>query len=664
MPAMTDTCRGNDAAPAGGDAPAAAPPAIETARLARDAAGTPCSSRYGDIYHSAAGAPGQARHVFLAGNGLPGRWRGRSRFVILETGFGTGLNFLATWAAWRADPERAPTLHFISFERHPFTVDDLAALHADWPEFAPLAAELRTQWPPPVAGGHRLHLDEGRVILDLWLGDARDTLPRLVASADAFYLDGFAPARNPELWNAALLGALTERAAADATLATWSVAAPVRQALAALGWQLEKAPGYAGKRDMLRGRRPGPAAPGSGCAGGHAIVLGAGLAGSCAAERLAARGWTIDLFDTGAAPGSGASGNRAGVLRPLPSLDDNRLARITRAGFLYTRRHLERLAARGLPLAWGRTGVLHLARDATHEAAQARVVASQLPPADYLRYVERDEAARRAGWPVAAGGWWFPGGAWVGPQSYCAANLAAHPERIRCHFGTRVAAIAPSPDGGWMAFDANGSLLAKAAHLVLANATDAPRLAGDWLPVRSARGQVAHLPAAAGAPPEVVVCRLGYVTPAVDGMRCAGATFLMRDDDPALRASDHAENLAKLDFILPDFTATLDESTRLTPAGRVGFRPASPDRLPMVGALPRWRAPDGDAPAPPGLWLVNGFGARGIVWSALAGELLAARIGGEALPLEAELVEALDPARFLLPGKRQRERTAAPGLSV
>ncbi|MDX9707388.1 MAG: FAD-dependent 5-carboxymethylaminomethyl-2-thiouridine(34) oxidoreductase MnmC, partial [Azospira sp.] len=301
---------------------------------------------------------------------------------------------------------------------------------------------------------------------------------------------------------------------------------------------------------------------------------------------------------------------------------------------------------------WGKTGVLHLARDAVHEATQRSVVADQRPPADYLRFVERDEAAALAGWPVDIGGWWFPGGAWVSPTNYCRANLRQYAAGIATHFDCRVERIAHA-DGLWRAFAADGACLAEAPQLVVANAADARRLLGDWLPIFPARGQVTHLPADAGTPPHCVVCRLGYATPAIAGQRYAGATFLMQDADPAVRAADHAENLAKLNFILPGFTDGIDPATIATLPGRTGFRPASPDRLPIVGAVPKL----GDAPAPPGLWLANGFGARGIVWSALAGELIADAIEGSPGILDRSLAAALAPQRFI---DRPRRR-ARPG---
>lgn len=397
----------------------------------------------------------------------------------------------------------------------------------------------------------------------------------------------------------------------------------------------------------------------------RAVVIGAGLAGSSAAQRLAARGWTIDLIDYADGPGRGASGNRMGVLRPQPSLDDNRLSRLTRTAFRYTRRHCESLAALDLPLRWGPTGVLHLARDARHAIAQQRVVDVQQPDAGYLRYVDRQQAGVLAGWPVDSGGWWFPGGAWVDPASLCRANIAHAAAALRTHFRGHVARIERRGEN-WCADDADGGVIAEAPVLILANAAEAKRFAAAaHLPLRSARGQVSHLRGDAGSAPEIVVCRQGYVTPAVDGLRCVGATFGVDDEDATLREADHAENLAKLQSILPGYT---DNIALASPSGRVGFRPLAPDRLPMIGAIADAAAIDPTHPSRPlaaiprvkGLYLIDGFGSRGIVWSAFAGELLACLITGSPLPLDEDLRGAVDPARFLLRAWGQRLRQPLP----
>src|SRR5258706_1305478 len=166
---------------------------VVPARLAFAADGTPYSHEYRDVYHSAEGGPGQSRHVFLAGNGLPDRWRGKQSFTVLETGFGFGLNFLVTWQAWREDPQRCERLHFVSLEKHPFTRHDLEQIHARYPELATLAAELHAAWPLLVPAVHRLEFDSQRVVLTLALADVQSGLRELHLAANAIYLYGFSP---------------------------------------------------------------------------------------------------------------------------------------------------------------------------------------------------------------------------------------------------------------------------------------------------------------------------------------------------------------------------------------------------------------------------------------------------------------------------------------
>lgn len=617
---------------------------LQAATLTRHANGTPYSPRYEDVYHSAAGGPAQARAVFIAGNGLPERWQARERFIIVETGFGLGLNFLATWAAWEADPQAPTRLHFISVEKHPFSVEDLASAQAAWPEFATLAAELRAHWPPLLPGVHRLFLAGGHVILTLVFGDASTMLKKIDAKADAFYLDGFSPAKNPELWSQPLFKALARLAAPGATLATWSVAATVRQGLTEVEFDLEKHPGFGGKRDMLVGRYRSQkprrhTLPGE----RRAIIIGAGIAGCLTAERLAARGWQVEVLEAGDGPGCGASGNHAGVLRPHPSIDDNPIARLTRAGFLATVQTLRRL---GSAVRWQACGALHLARDAEHEAMQARTVSALGFPPSHLQFLDAEAASQQLGWPVPFGGCYFPEGGWVQPPSLCRAALATHPQAITLRTQT-VAARLEATASGWQAWANDGSLIASATVMIIAGGVDAtrfPQLA--WLPQRPARGQVSHLPETATSPLHHVVSGQGYVTPLVDGLRCAGATHTMDDEELTLRTSDHAENLANLDALLPGFAQGIDPGQL---HGRVGFRPLSPDRLPMVGPVPSGAPPSGrHLPLLAGLWCVQGFGARGIVWSALMAELLACQIEGEPLPLEHDLVQAVAPGRFLL----------------
>jgi len=636
------------------------------ARLAFAPDGTPFSELYHDVYHSAAGGAAQARHVFLRGNGLPERWRGRRTFTILETGFGFGLSFLAAWHAWREDAPRCARLHFVSVEKHPFPAQDLAVLHAPHQELAPLAAELRAAWPMLLPGMHRLEFERGALVLTLAFGDAADALPQLRLAADAFFLDGFAPARNPGMWSREVMRQLSRLAAPGATAATWSVAAQVRDGLRSAGFVAEKRRGFAAKSEMLvaeaaprRGRTASAVSP---AGERRALVIGAGLAGAAACERLAARGWEVVLVERHGAPAAEASGNHAGTFHPVVSADDSVFARATRAAFLYWLGRWRTLDAVGAAPEWARCGVLQLARDAAEEARQRVALGRLRYPADYAQYLTRAGAAARAGMQVAAGGVWFPEAGWMRPPSLVQALLARCGSRLETRYGREAASLERAA-GGWRARDRSGAVIAQAPVAILANSAEALRLAPqNSVRLRRVRGQLTVIPGGRLAALRAVVLRGGFVLPPVDGVALAGASYDPEDEDPAPRAESHAGNLERLERILPGASAGLDPHKL---EGRVAFRAVARDRLPLLGALadesaaPRRTEPRlADLPRSDGLYGAFGFGSRGLLWAGLGGELLASSLEGEPLPLEGQLADALDPARFLLRYQRSRRMSS------
>lgn len=633
------------------------PSAITPALLEFNAHGIPQSSIYDDVYHSADGGLEQARYVFIGGNRLHERWQGRKQFTILETGFGLGLNFLATWQAWHNDPQRCGRLHFVSVEKHPFHADDLRTLHARWGELSRYSAELRAAWPPLTPGAHRILLDGGRVTLTVFFGDAVDLLPKIVVRADALYLDGFAPSKNPELWSPKLIRRLSRLCAEDATLATWSVATDVRNTLGDAGWTLEKRPGFGRKRDMLCGQLDGT--PLRATPPQRALIIGAGIAGCAVAERLAARGIEVEILEQNGGPAEAASGNPAGLIHPILSKDDNFTSRIGRASHLYVVNLLRALSNEGHPVQFDLCGILQLARDAEQDAEQHDTIEALGFPEDYTRYVDAATASALAGVAVASGGWHYPDAGWLSPPTLCSALLARWPEKVTARYNTQVAALKHDGDQ-WQALDAMGRIVAQAPQVVLANAADAARLRPQAeLPLSRIRGQISVVEAGTLPALKVALCGNGYVTPAANGVHCFGATFDFDDNDPQPRLEGHLTNLGHLAALLDDF-----DTTQLDPAclaGRVGFRTVVPDRLPLVGALPleatsdpslRREAALREFPRTPGLYCLASLGSRGMLWAPLAAELLAAIICDEPLPLERELVDAVDPARFQL--RRQR----------
>lgn len=634
------------------------PSPLLPARLSFAKDGTPYSEEFGDLYHSAEGGLAQAHHVFLQGNGLPGRWRGRRAFTILETGFGFGLSFLATWRAWRDDPARCERLHFVSIEKHPFELPSLEFLFKKFPEIKDQAENLTQRWPMLVAGMHRIELEGGNVTLTLFFGDVAEGLPQLQLAADAIFLDGFAPAKNPAMWEPRLLRHLGRLAAPGATLATWSVAGAVRAALENAGFAVEKCPGFGTKKEMLKGNL----APRSGTRPGQvpdrsAIVIGAGIAGAAVCERLAARGWGVTLLERQGSPPAGP-GRHAGIFHPVVTRDDSLFARLTRASFLFSLNYWKNLSN----LNWERCGVLQLARDDAEGAAQSAAIRALALPPDYAQYATREAASEHAGVPVAADGIWYPSGGWIRPLSLVSAQLASAAGGLEARFGCEVARIARE-DGGWRAYDRAGRVLAQAPVMVLANAVEALELAPSrFARIRRVRGQISFLPAANFQAPRMVVLRGGFVLPAHGGESIAGASYDVDDDDAAPRADSHAGNLERLERILPGTGARFDPAAL---DGLAGFRAVAPDRLPLIGALA-----DEGAPAPKnprlatlprleGLYGAFAYGSRGLLWAGLGAEILASMLEGEPLPVEARLADALDPARFLLRAERRRAPTAA-----
>ena len=605
------------------------PVTVPTATLTRTAGGTPFSPEFEDVYHSTHGALAQSRHVFLAGNELPARWQGRESFVIVETGFGLGVNFLAAWEAWRQDPARPGRLHFISVESRPFAREDLSAALAPLAEVEGLARALCNVFPPPLSGFHRLHFDAGRVILTLLFGDARAVLPQLVAQADAFFLDGFSPAKNPGMWSPEVVRELARLAAPGATLATWTVAGGVRAALGDAGFHVEKRAGFAWKREMLVGKLEAQGARRDSPTARRAVVIGAGLAGTLAAERLALRGWEVDLVDAR----NERSVAAVGLVRPIANVRDALNARVSRSAFLYALQHYRALQHDGYHLVWNRCGVLQLAEDGEEVSRFAAIAASQDYPAAFLQFVDRARASEIAVRPVRGAGWWFPDGASISPESLAIASFARGGERIRRRLRRRVERI-EREGAAWRALDAEDRVVAEAPVLVLANAHDAKRLLPEARLILSAvRGQVTYLPPSPARALEVIVSGTGYVAPIPEGGHCIGASYHHDDDDSSVRIADHRDNLARAESMLPGFAAGLRAADL---GGWTGFRATVPDRLPIFGAT-----------SVAGVHMATGLGSRGLLWGPLGAELLACELEGEPLPLERDMAGAISPRRFL-----------------
>jgi tRNA 5-methylaminomethyl-2-thiouridine biosynthesis bifunctional protein len=589
-------------------------------RVEWSADGTPRSARFDDIYRPAHGGLQQARHVFLAGCGLPQAWAGQRQWRILETGFGLGLNFLAAWRAWKDDPERPGRLHFVSIEAFPVSAGDIVRSAADQPELQLLAAELASRFWGLLPGFHRLEFEDGRVVLTLCIGDVQDALKQQQFHADSVFLDGFDPGVNPRMWELPVFKLASRLCRRGSRVATWTAAGEVRRGLAQCGFRMEKADGAPPKRHCLRGEYDpawepkGLAATGDTAAPGRAIVIGAGLAGAAAANSLARRGWQVRVLDAAAAPAAGASGLPAGLLAPHQSPDDNLLSRLSRAGVRITLQQAQRLLPEGE--AWQRSGVLENRLD---DLRGLPALGDALDP-----------------WTREAqpGAWWHEQAAWLRPRELVRAWLQ-HPaiERIGL---ARVQGLQRSGEA-WQALGDAG-VLAEGELVVLAAALDTARLAAGRIVLHPVRGQVSFSHEVPAGLPDTPWNGHGHFLPRVSieggSAWLTGSTYGRGERERDERSADHRANLERLRVLCPAAAALLAPQFEAgTVQAWTGVRCTSSDRRPLVGWLE------------PGLGVSTAMGSRGLTFAMLCAELLAAQLHGEPLPLERKLADALSLER-------------------
>ncbi|MBB4287068.1 FAD-dependent 5-carboxymethylaminomethyl-2-thiouridine(34) oxidoreductase MnmC [Roseospira goensis] len=637
-------------------------------RLRWTADGTPESLDFGDVFAARAGAVAEVCHVVLDGLGAPDVWRRPGPFVIGETGFGTGLNLLVCWDLWRRTAPPGARLHWVSVEAFPLSACEAARALARLPALADLAARLVRAWPPALPGLHARALDD-RVTLTLALGDVRDALPALTGPVDAWVLDGFAPARNPAMWDAAVLAEVARLSRPGARLATYTAAGAVRRGLSDAGFRVARAPGFGGKRDCLRavfeaGSSSVPATPHPN--GPRIAVIGAGIAGCAVAAALRRRGaGDVVVVDARGHPRDSLPPALLGLLEPRLEKADSPAGRLHAAAASQAIALYDALAAAGLNPWRGPRGVLAADRGRRDDAWRRAVVDRLSWPPERLALLDAATAARTVGTaPPGATALWHPRGGALAPPALLPALLGD-----TAVMTAAVAAVTPRDDGGWRVCDATGAALLDADAVVLATASDTARL---WpaaaLPLRPTRGQVSLLRAAGpDAAPRVAVSSGAYATPAIpDGaggwIRILGATqepWRPGDPDPyAPRAGDDARIRANLAAVWPALADAL--ASEPTVAALAGLRATTPDHLPLAGPLfdaATVAANQGDAlrrtgraPAPPpavtGLFTVCGLGSHGLTMAPLVAEMVAAQITGTPWPVTADLGAALCPARF------------------
>ena len=658
--------------------------AIQPANLEFNAEGTPVSRDFDDVYFSNDNGLEETRYVFLDGNHLGTRFpeHPRSLFVVAESGFGTGLNFLTLWQAFdcfrAAYPEATlQRLHFISFEKFPLTAHDLRLAHQRWPELAHWAEQLQTQWPPAIGGCHRLILDDGRVTLDLWLGDINDLTDKLDDSmnqkVDAWFLDGFAPAKNPDMWSPHLFSAMARLARPGATLATFTSAGFVRRGLQEAGFTMRKTKGFGRKRDMLVGvmeqdlaipaQAPWFARRAS--TSREVAIVGGGIASALLSLALLHRGWQVTLYCADEAPATGASGNRQGALYPLLSAHDPALFQFFPAAFTFARRLYD-----SLPVAFDHDwcGVTQLDWDEKSQQKITQMLSLGLPE-DIAHAVTAQQVAETAGVDTGCGGIQYPLGGWLCPAELTSAAIALGQSRgLTVHYAHKVQSL--SRTAHWKLRFADGKE-AQHASVVLANGHHITQFTQTAsLAVYPVGGQVSHIPTA----PQLsklrqVLCYDGYLTPQnpSNGHHCIGASYHRGETDMQYSEADQQQNRQRLVDCFPDASWAKEVDVSEGQA-RCGVRCATRDHLPMAGNVPDYDATlevyqdlaDSketavSAPVHPELFMLGGLGSRGLCSAPLLAEALAAQMSDEPVPLDRVTLAGLNPNRLwvrkLLKGK-------------
>ena len=579
---------------------------------------------FGDVYASRSGAWGQAQSVFVDGCELTSRWQDGRSIRVLETGFGLGINFLTTWASIKASNSSA-RLHYVAVEKHPFTSQDLgAALNKSVasapaslaPMLEELIQQLIAQWPPLIPGFHSLPLDD-HTTLTLVFGDVDSVLSSIHGRFDAFYLDGFAPDRNEVMWSLQTMQHLAGLAAEGAIASSWCVAGSVRRALHAVGFDVSKRAGFGIKRESLLARWSAQWIDSS-TRVDSAVVIGAGIAGASVARQLATRGISVTLLERDQ-PASGASGNPVAVVRPEPGGVSNVISEFSAAGVGWLQRWL---TTHGESVPHDFCGAVRLLRDQRRHDKLAAY--AQTVPDEWLHEVSVSEATKLCGQSVASEGFFLPQAGWVDPTALIAA-LIDHP-LITLRSASEVKQLSPASSNEWCVELSNDEQIFS-RYVVLATAF--AELNSNVDGIDSARGQLSVLAERDDKPLRTIVCRDGYVTPAINGLHTIGATMQINGDANP-RPEDDLENFDRLQRLLSDFVS----DARELHSGRVSWRATTQDRLPLVGKIAE------------GLYASIGHGSRGVACAPWCAEFLVTQILDEPLPIGREWIERLHPLRF------------------
>ena len=635
---------------------------------------TPFSEHFQDFYYNSDGGAEETLHVFISPSKVVERYLQMQTefFCINETGFGTGLNFCCTLQAIQeaAKIDKFRPLHFFTTELFPLSVDDFSQAVARFPQFSAITQQICQQYPPAVKGFHRIILNQGSVYLTLIFDDSLSAYQQCHHKTDAWYLDGFSPAKNSQMWQPELIQQVARLSKTnETTLASFTSAGAVRRSLQEQGFKIQKHNGFGKKREMISGLYIGEDQPFSSSKPWfdispscndikHVAVIGAGLAGCTTAEALARRGIKVTIFDSAADICQSASGNLQGALyAKLPS-KPTQSGEFHLTGLEYSLRLLNIYQCFDGETAQ-QCGLLQLATNAKEQLQQQDLLAQNCYAKEVVRWVDAAEATALAGTKTPFSGLFFPRAGWVAPKLFCEKLIAD--ANIQLQLNTDINQLTQLADEKWQLTGNSGKVFEVDA-VVVANANSAKLFSQlESVATKAIRGQVTHSQANA-VPLETVVCGAGYISPATQGKYCFGASFNLHEQSLELQSSDQQTNIDNLHKVLPELAAQLEFSEQ--PCGKVALRCSTPDYLPMVGPAPihdsfvnqykklnkdkNWTFSPAAAPNYPGLFINLGHGSKGLITCPLSAEYLASLLTNQPSPLPRDLSQAIHPARFII----------------
>ncbi len=658
---------------------------ISSANIEFNQEGTPVASRFDDVYFSNASGLQESNYVFLQNNQLPERWSTWTEhtFVVAETGFGTGLNFLVTWEAFRQFKQRNPDsplqqLFFISTEKYPIQPKDLRQALSKWPELTELSQQLIEHYPFNIEGCHRLSFDQGAITLDLWLGDSQIQLPQISCPpeglVDCWFLDGFAPSKNPDMWSPALYLQMARLARTNATFATFTAAGQVKRGLREVGFTVEKRKGFGRKRDMLAGflgdakqqrvnnkvyyRQPATSEK----MPYQVAIVGAGLAGANLAFALTRKGVQVTLVEQADRPATGASGNPQGGFYPQLNAEFNIASQIQALAFEFASHRYRQLVTQGHSFAHQWCGVLQLAFNQKVAIRQQKLVKNSIWPAELVEQLDAMQSSKIANIDLPYPSLHIPLGGWINPPELVDALIAAATQTGRLKLVTDLPVVGLERSKNWQLQHANGTYSEHPIVILATGAQTAAFAPVSELPFRLVRGQVEAIPS---QPPlqdlTTVICHKGYITPEFQGHHALGSTYIKDDLSCEYRELEQAQNLQMNAKALEN--CDWPNQLNINGTGRAAIRCSSPDHLPFCGAVPDfdkqrvqyqtlYKALPRETYEFPkdneNLFILTGLGSRGLTTAPLMAEILASQITRQPLPFSHTLLNALNPNRYLI----------------